>query len=362
MLAPSRFLLACLLSTCLFLATHKALAAEVRPRDTLELVAVGDTMLGSTFPEPDELPPGDGERLLSAVAAHIQAADVWFLNLEGTLFSGQGQAKTCSRPDICFLFRMPPRYARHLQLNTTVVANLANNHSFDFGQSGQDASVRNLQAAGLHPIGVPAAPYASLDIHGIKVAFIGFAPHTGSLSMLDETAAMQQIAELKSRHDVVVVSLHAGAEGRGALHVTRQREMYLGGDRGNIYAFAHRAIDQGADLILGHGPHVLRGMELYRQRLIAYSLGNFATYGRFSLKDENSMAGLLKVSLKRNGEWAGGQFVGTRQVRGSPAWQQGITPETPAPESISLLRRLSRSDFPESPLIIEDDGRMHRRP
>src|SRR4029079_4437742 len=83
--------------------------------------------------------------------------------------------------------------------------------------------------------------------------------------------------------DLVVVTMHAGAEGSDHQHVRPGNECFLGENRGNSVAFAHSVVRAGADLVVGTGPHVLRGMEWYRGRLIAYSLGNFAGYDVFSL-------------------------------------------------------------------------------
>ena len=95
----------------------------------------------------------------------------------------------------------------------------------------------------------------------------------------------------------MVVYMHAGAEGSAADHVTGREEYYLGEDRGNPEAFAHMAIDAGASLVIASGPHVLRGMQFYQGHLIAYSLGNFASYGNFATSGDLGMSVILHVTL-----------------------------------------------------------------
>jgi poly-gamma-glutamate capsule biosynthesis protein CapA/YwtB (metallophosphatase superfamily) len=105
--------------------------------------------------------------------------------------------------------------------------------------------------------------------------------------------------------DLVVVSMQAGAEGNEHLRVRDHEEMFLGENRGNTFAFARKAIDLGADLVLGHGPHVLRGMECYKGKLIAYSLGNFVGYNALSIKRAAAVTVALHVQLSKQGETLG---------------------------------------------------------
>ncbi len=103
---------------------------------------------------------------------------------------------------------------------------------------------------------------------------------------------------LKQQCDIVIVSFHGGGEGTGFEHVPFKIESYNNEKRGDVHAFAHNAIDAGADLILGNGPHVCRAMELYKNRLIAYSLGNFCTYRSVSVEGIGGLAPLLEGVCK----------------------------------------------------------------
>src|SRR6185436_19838247 len=147
------------------------------------------------------------------------------------------------------------------------------------------------------------------------------------------------VKDAASKHDLVIVSFHGGAEGPKADHVMPGRELYLGENRGDLRAFTHAVVDAGADLVIGHGPHVLRGLELYQGRLIAYSLGNFATYGRFSLSGTQAIGAILHVDLAADGSFVSGKILPTQQV------DKGLPRKDPASRAIAMMSRLSQADF-----------------
>lgn len=332
-----------------------ALSAQEAPKRTATLACAGDTMLGSTYPE-GGLPPEDGAKVLSAVAPVFKSADLAFLNLEGVLYDG---AKVRAMGANSWRYLMPTRYAKLLAEAGLDVISTANNHANDAEAEGLLSTDAALKAAGLLPTGTAHSPEAISTLpNGLKVGWLGFAPHMGTLGFREEDMA-ERVKDLSARCDLVVVSIHAGAEGIRARHVPRATERYLGADRGNVYRFAHAAVDAGADLVVGHGPHVLRGMELYQGRLIAYSLGNFATYGRFNLKGVSGLAGILEVTLEEDGAFRTGRFHATRQDKGSEAWAAGVS-ALPDPDKGALaeVRTLSREDFPESPLAFGPEGEL----
>jgi poly-gamma-glutamate capsule biosynthesis protein CapA/YwtB (metallophosphatase superfamily) len=200
----------------------------------------------------------------------------------------------------CFAFRDPPGYVRYLKHVGFTVLNDANNHSFDFGAAGQAQTVRTIHKAGLAQTGLPGE-ITLVKAYGVKVAFLAFAPYADTASLLDLPAARALIKQAAWRASVVVVYMHAGAEGPAADHVTRREEYYLGEDRGNPEAFAHMAIRAGASLVIASGPHVLRGMQFYRHHLIAYSLADFASYNDFATNGKLSMTAILHVTLSATG-------------------------------------------------------------
>jgi hypothetical protein len=152
-------------------------------------------------------------------------------------------------------------------------------------------------------------------------------------------AARALIQKAGRRADVVAVYMHAGAEGGDATHVTGSEEVYAGEDRGNPQAFAHAAVDAGADLVIASGPHVLRGMEFYRHRLIAYSLGNFAGYHNFSGGGNLSLSAILRVTLAGDGSFVDGRLVSTHlDGDGRP------TPDA-SHAAVGMVAGLSRADF-----------------
>ena len=135
-----------------------------------------------------------------------------------------------------------------------------------------------------------------------------------------------------------------------ALHVPEGRETFYGENRGNLREFTHTVIDAGADLVLGHGPHVLRGMEVYNDRLIAYSLGNFATYGRFNLSGNLGIGAVLEVVMDDQGRFLGGKVLPTRQEG------EGVPVKDTNGKAIDLVRMLSADDFPGTAVKVAQDG------
>ena len=189
---------------------------------------------------------------------------------------------------------------------------------------------------------------ASLERNGLRIAVIGFAFGSDMYRLQDIDAARTLIAETHRDHDIVIVSVHAGAEGTAATHLTKAREIFLGEDRGNIYAFAHAAVDAGADLVLGHGPHVLRAMELYRNHLIAYSLGNFCAWRSFSLVGPLAVGGILQVTLAADGGLLHAHLVPvTLEAEGIP------TPDLSG-RAVKEIRELSLTDLGAA--LLDDDG------
>ena len=266
-------------------------ARPAAPAGSVTITAVGDMMLGNT---PD-LPPHAATYFRAVEPALSHGAQIVFGNLEGTLTTATGSKCGNAKSGNCFAFRNPPGYARYFKAGFTVL-NDANNHSFDFGAAGQAQTVKAIHAAGLAQTGLPGR-ITRLGVAGITVAFVGFAPYGWATSLLDRAAARALIERAARQAQLVVVYVHAGAEGSGADHVTGRDEPYLGEDRGNPEAFAHMAIDAGASLVIASGPHVLRGLQFYKNRLIAYSLGNFAGYGNFSIHGDLAMSAILRVRL-----------------------------------------------------------------
>lgn len=297
----------------------------------VSIAAVGDTILGNT----PQL-PSQPAKYFSRVSAQLRG-DIVFGNLEGTLTNAAG-SKCGAGSSECFAFRNPPRFARAFRAAGFTVMNHANNHFGDFGAAGEADTVRALRRAGITQSGRPA-DITVIPVKNIRVAFLGFAPYDNTPSLLDLPVARSLIQTASSLADIVIVAIHAGAEGSDALHVTGHEETYLGEDRGNPERFAHMAVNVGADLVLGSGPHVLRGMQIYRHRLIAYSLGNFAGFHNFNTSGVLSLSAILHVSLDAHGRFRSQRITSVRLAgagRPRPDRQHAAA---------KLIARLSHSDF-----------------
>lgn len=317
---------------------------------TLRVAAVGDIMMGTDYPE-NRLPPDGGASLLAAVAPVLRGADIAFGNLEGVLADGGEPVKRCSRPEWCYLFRTPTAYVANLTAAGFTVLSLANNHARDFGEEARTSTMQTLDAAGIHHSG-RLGDIASWSVKGERVALIAFAPYSGSNNMLDVSTAAEEVRRLKRDHAIVIVSFHGGAEGGEATRLPFAEEFYHGEDRGDVVVFAHAVIDAGADLVLGHGPHVPRALELYRGRLVAYSLGNFCTYQGINIAGTNGLAPILVVDLAADGRFLRGEVVSAQQRR--PAG----TVLDPNHGAAQLMRALTTADFPQTQLVFDAPARF----
>ena len=307
------------------------------------IAATGDIVMGST----PNLPPDGGRTFFDHVETDL-AGDIVLGNLEGTLSVG-GSSKCGAGSTNCYAFQTPPSYAAWLKKAGFTVMNLANNHAFDYGPSGQAQTLAALQKQRLATTGRPGE-ISYQQVGDIKVAILGFAPYKWAQSLNNIPAARRLVKKAAANADVVIVTMHAGAEGSSHTHVMRGTEMFLGENRGNSRAFTHAVVDAGADLVIGSGPHVLRGMEWYRGHLIAYSLGNFAGYKVFSLGGPLSISGILRVTLRGNGAFDSGTLVPTRMVGG------GIPALDPAESAHGIVRTLSQEDFGAHAVKVSANG------
>jgi hypothetical protein len=329
-------------------------SAEPVPLQEIVFVAVGDVMLGTTFPDESggDLPPNDGADLLAEVAPVLKLGDITFGNLEGPLVDGGVSAKCKGkRAGTCYAFRVPARYAKHLQEAGFSVMGLANNHAMDFGLEGRVSSRQALEQVGIAHTG-EIGDIAHLKVKGKKVDVIAFATYPNANNFLDLEEALRTIREARAEADIVMVSFHGGAEGATHQHVADGDETFLGEDRGDLRKFAHAAVDAGAQVVVGSGPHVVRGMEVYQGKLIAYSLGNFATYGPFNLSEENGLSVILEAHLGLDGTFMGGRVHPVRQEKpGGPKLDATMS-------IVPILRDLSTADFAANSVIVGPDGRL----
>jgi len=326
--------------------------AQEQHDQTLTITAVGDIMMGTTYPEP-LLPPHDGQGIFDAVRSSFQGADILFGNLEGPLLD-EGESTKCKKPGkTCYAFKTPVRYVAYLKDAGFSALNIANNHASDFGREGIESTISTLGAAEIQPVGGPKV--ATYTIKNRRIAVVGFFYFEGpyAYAMQNKIEAAKIVRSLKETNDLVIVSFHGGAEGSTAQHVTGAIEAFLGEDRGNVAAFAHSVIDAGADLVIGSGPHVLRALEVYQGKLIAYSLGNFLAYERFNLDGPNGVSAVLLVHLDTvSGDFLDGQLVPVK------LGTQGIPVPDSSRKAVTLIRNLTKQDIKEPGLIIADDGAL----
>ena len=320
----------------------------------ISLIGVGDIMLGSNYPHSSSLPPDDGRFLLDSVKNFLNKADIVFGNLEGTFLDKGGDPKICNTPDNCYSFRTPENYCGILKNAGFNLVSLANNHSNDMGEEGKESTIRTLKKNKIEFAGYSDIPSVIFEKDKIKYGFTAFAPNYSAQDINDLANAVKTVKELKEKCDIVIVSFHGGAEGSSAVRVTKRKEFFLEEDRGDVFEFAHSVINAGADIVLGHGPHVPRALELYKNKLIAYSLGNFCTYGKFSIYGTQGIAPMLKIYLDKNGNFVKGKIYSFRQIDG------GYPVPDPELKAAKLIKELTEKDFPETDLKINTEGEFYK--
>ena len=318
--------------------------------DVISIRAVGDIMLGTNYPA-SKLPPGN-KSPLEYIESELKDADITFANYEGTFCDSKEVSKKCdAKSQDCFAFRTPTKYAPHLKDAGVDVVSLANNHILDFGETCRTETEKTLDAQGIAWSGRPGT-VARFEKNNIKFSMIAFHSASHSNSTFQLKKAKKMIEAEKKDGRLVIVSFHGGAEGIGALNTPKESEIFMKENRGEVITFAHKMVDAGADLILGSGPHVVRGMEVYKERLIAYSLGNFSTYKAMSLWGLNSAGAILEAKLDKEGRFVKGQVIPTRQLQfGYPVVDKRMT-------SVDVVRLLSKEDFPKTGIGLAQDGHI----
>ena len=276
----------------------------------------GDIMMGTTYPSV-QLPSQEGRQLFVDAAPILLRADVAAGNLEGTLCDGGETHKKISK--VCYAFRTPTSFASRLSEAGFDFLSMANNHAHDFGELGISSTMQCLDRLGIKYSGIKNYP---------------------------DHAILQK--------DSVIVSLHGGAEGASKARLPYGKEVFCGEDRGSLRSFAHFCIDAGADVVFGHGPHVARAMEVYKEHFIAYSLGNFCTPYGISLSGISGFAPLLELQIDNEGRFQNGKIHSFIQHR-------GIGPRLDVNNSAAKeISRLTQLDFPKGVLKIHADGSLSK--
>lgn len=324
----------------------------------------GDMMLGSNLPPrggaPPEVAAPSAEGLQALVAPLVplfEGADLAVLNVEGAIGEGPASRKCDPRSTSCWAFRQPIAAARAYRAvapGATVIGGIANNHAMDAGVDGFRQTATHLRAAGVLVTGADSLPTMVPLPEGDSVAVLAFSTFAAGPNARDLAAVRRHVARAAARTRRVVVAVHHGAEGRGAQRTADRVETYLGEDRGNPVAFARTAVEAGASLVIGHGPHVLRGAEWRGDALVFYSLGNLLTNGPFGVADPNGRGAVACAEIAPNGRVERGSIRSTRQVR------PGALIADPEARAAWLIDSLGRLDFPTTGARVAPSGEITR--
>lgn len=330
------------------------------PRDTTDGVRIcagGDVTLGTNLDtgwvhtararlgrRVEALPPPDS--LLEPLRPLLADADVVLWNAEGAIGDGPVNRRKCAPGSTaCFAFRMPAAtaeaFVRVAADSAATVVNVANNHARDDGDVGRRNTMRLLDAAGALTTGADTLATEVVTVGGDTLAVLGFAQWTGP-DPRSLPAVRRHVRRAAERYRRVVVTMHMGAEGRGAQNTVDARETSFGEDRGNVVAFARAAVESGADLVIGHGPHVMRAVQWRDSALVFYSLGNLATYGPFSLGEPSNRGGLACAVLDGDGRILAAELRSTVQL------PPGLAQPDSTHRAAALADSLGQLNFPRT--------------
>lgn len=322
-------------------------ASSAPAKAPISMSATGDVVMGQA---PSRVAPNNGKGMFDGVAELLKA-DFQMMNLEQTITDDTGVTKCAAGSTSCTAFRTAPATAQNLKDAGTHLVSLANNHAWDYGEKGYKNTQAALDGVQIKYTGWPDQITVS-EVKGVKVAVVGFAPYAQWSNVCSDTdKASTLIKKAATQADIVVVQVHMGAEGSDKTRVKPGTEFAFGENRCDPIKFSHTVIDAGADLVVGHGPHVVRGMEFYQGRLIAYSLGNFTGYGG-ALNNSGilGVTAVIKVSLNPDGTWAGGTLIPTYMA------DKGIPKPDPQKRAITTITDLTKKDFATTGPTIAADG------
>lgn len=327
-------------------------APEPASGDTLTVAMTGDIMMGTTYPR-NALPADSGRGLFADVKDILRRADVAAGNLEGTLCD-TSFARDTRKSEKSYFFRTPPEMAVRLKEAGFDYLCMANNHTKDFGSAGIRATEKTLDRIGIKYSGISGHDeLAIVERGGIRYGFCSFGHNSYTLKHNDLAKVKSVLDSLNRSADVTVVSFHGGGEGKAFSHLPYGKEEYANEDRGDLRRFAHFCIDNGADIVFGHGPHVVRCVEMYKDRFIAYSLGNFCTPYSVSIVGTAGYAPVIEAMIDRSGRFIGGRIYSFIQHR-------GIGPRKDTACTVArYIRSLTAADIRDGQLKISDDGRIY---
>ncbi len=351
----------------------------IRRAVTVHLVFTGDINLG-TITIDSGVPPDSGVAFFSQVDSLLKG-DLVVGNFEGVL-ADSGESLKCGPPEHpdtasadstlrprhrkrplpkpkphpnCYAFGTPSWLAPRLIEAGFTHLNQANNHANDFGSAALARTELVFDSLGLRHYG----PLEQISIDTVRqgdsatvVGLLGFTTYPFAYNLLDLERSAAVVDSVKRLVDILIVTFHGGTEGAGAIHTGRGPEFLVGEPRGDLRKWARRVLLAGADAVVGHGPHVLRGVEFYAGKPIFYSLGNFATYRGFNLEGPMGLTAVLQLQLDGDGVFRSARMIPLRQVP-----QAGPRPDSTR-AALRLLRRVTKQDFGKLGATIGADGEI----
>lgn len=298
------------------------------------------------------------DTLLAPLRPMFAGADLVLLNVEGAIGVGRVRSKCRRYSRNCFAFRQPVSAAKALRGvadSAVVVGNVANNHSRDAGPEGFEVTRAHLRRAGVFVTGADTLATRVITPAGDTIGVLGFYTSEETPDARNLDAVRRHVKRAVDRYGTVIVTMHLGAEGAQAQRTFNRSEIFLGNiDRGNPVAFADAAIESGATMVVGHGPHVLRAAEWRDDRLVLYSLGNLLTYGPFGLKEPMNRGAVVCATIDSARSVSGAEIKSTMQLA------PGVLFADSTHRAAALIDSLAMLDFPVTGARVDSIGLIKR--
>ena len=311
----------------IFLSSSGPFVALAQEKAVLTVTAVGDVRITREF----------AKNRQNEIRRIKLKGDLVFGNFEGVLAGSES-------PDP-WKFSVPVESVGLLKDMGFNILSLANNHSLDLGEQSYQKTFallaqRGLWVAGREGHGVVA------EINSLHVRIIGFSfSSENNVNNLDAIPAV-----IKKKHDeIVIVSAHMGGENRHGYWIPRAMEYFGEEKRGDVVEFSHRCIDAGADLVLGHSPHVPRGLELYKNKLIVYSLGNFLFDYPGAERNAHAPGYSISIDLDEKGDFRSARIA-------SYDIQYGIPVLDSSGRTYKMIQNLTLQNLKQTSLVFPGSG------
>ena len=320
-------------------------------QERAHLLFTGEINVGNNYSVKNQ-PEIDASKLFSNVASELQSSTATFSTLGTVFIDVAGTPNRANLVGSHKLIRMSEAYGSAIAKSGFTALNLANSHVSDFGIEGIQGTINVMKENGMEYAGIKALKdYTIFERKGLTYGFVAFGSSVHAPSMADSTTIRKVVAGLDDKCDIVVVAFSFDGN-NSAIHTATATRPNKDAYMNNAHIFAHTCIDAGADIVYGNGYNLPQPIELYKDRLIIYGLGNFCTPYGVSYTGELGAAPIIETNLYADGTFESGKIVSYKQTNASGPKAD------PTLEAVKIIKSQTLRQFPKTELKIEDNGNI----